>query len=450
MRARPGGLDTLIVALALVFAVVTPALSQPAVEQSQTHGVPVEDVVSPGGVHAWLVSDDTVPMLVLNAYWHGGSALEPDAEVGAAGVLADMLTEGAGDMDADAFKVRLEELNMRLSFSSSWDGFSMGLVTLSAHRDEAVEMARLALTAPRFDTGPLERIKGQLVIGIRQRETNAGYIANLALDEAMTPGHPYARRMTLDHVAALTRALLERRRASVLQRESLVVTAVGDISAADLAVVLDRLFGALPQGAAPAKVAPAEIAAPTPLIVKPLPQPQSLVLFAAPGIDSKDPDWIALAVANYIFGGGGFSSRLMNEVREKRGLVYGISTSPYARDGASVIRGAAQTENGDVREAIDVTRAELQSFFASGATQQEVDDAIRYLTGSFALDLDSNVGIASVLSGYHADDRPIDYVNRRNDLIGAVTLADVNRVAARFYDPARFTLIVVGQPEGLE
>jgi len=139
----------------------------------------------------------------------------------------------------------------------------------------------------------------------------------------------------------------------------------------------------------------------------------------------------------------------MNEVREKRGLVYGISTSPYVRDGAAILRGAAQTENGDVRQAIEVTRAEITKFHDGGATQAEVDDAIRYITGSFALDLDSNVGIASVLSAYQADGRAIDYVNKRNDLIRAVTLADVNRVAARLYDPAKFTFVVVGQPEGL-
>ncbi len=174
------------------------------------------------------------------------------------------------------------------------------------------------------------------------------------------------------------------------------------------------------------------------------------MLFVGPGIQDEDPDWIPLAVANYILGGGGFSSRLMDQVREQRGLVYGIGTGPSVREHSAVIRGSAQTENGDVREAIEVTRAEMARLFRDGATEAEVHDAITYLTGSFALDLDSNVKIAGVVHGYQAAGRDIDYVNRRNDLIRAVTLADVNRVIRRLFNPDDYTFVVVGQPEGLE
>jgi zinc protease len=197
------------------------------------------------------------------------------------------------------------------------------------------------------------------------------------------------------------------------------------------------------------EVASATLVGPTPLIVRQLPQPQSLVLFAARGIQDEDPDWIPLSVANYILGGGGFSSRLMNHVREERGLVYGIGTNPSVRDHAALIRGSAQTENGDVREALDVTRVVMSGFFAEGATQTEVNDAITYLTGSFALDLDSNVKIANVVHGYQTAGRDIEYINRRNDLIRAVTLDDVNRVVRRLFNPEAFTFVVVGQPEGL-
>lgn len=155
-------------------------------------------------------------------------------------------------------------------------------------------------------------------------------------------------------------------------------------------------------------------------------------------------------MANYILGGGGFSSRLMDQVREQRGLVYGIGTGPSVRDHSAVIRGSAQTENGNVREALEVTRAEMARLHSEGATQAEVNDAITYLTGSFALDLDSNSKIAGVVHGYQAAGRDIQYVNRRNDLIRAVTLDDVNRVIRRLFDPNAFTFVVVGQPEGLE
>lgn len=438
-----------LAALASTATFAIDAAAQPRVAQAQVHGVPVERVVSPAGIEAWLVSDATVPMIVLQAYWPGGSAIEPEALSGVTGVMASMLSEGAGDLDANAFKERLEELNMSLGFSAGWDGVGMSLVTLSENRDAAFEMARLALMAPRFDAAPLDRIKRQMLVGIRQRDTNPGYLANLALDTALYPNHPYARRASRESVEALSRAALQERRAALLTRVGLTLTIVGDINAADAGRLIDQTFGALPQGAPPPEPADASLNAATPLIVRTLPQPQSLILFAAPGIQDEDPDWIALAVANYIIGGGGFSSRLMNEVREERGLVYGIGTGPSVRDHAALIRGSAQTENGDVREAIEVIRAELARFHAEGATQAEVNDAITYLTGSFPLDLDSNAKIAGAVHGYHVDGRDIAYVNRRNDLIRAVTLADVNRVARRLYDPAAFTFVVVGEPEGL-
>jgi zinc protease len=339
---------------------------------------------------------------------------------------------------------------MSVSFAAGWDGVAMSMTTLSENRDAAVEMARMALHEPRFDAEPLGRIKRQMLVGLRTRETNPSYIANLALDQALYPDHPYARRTSREGVEAISRAALQERRAALFNRATLQVTLVGDIDEVQAGVLLDTIFGPLPQGAAQPAPPEAQLSAPTPLIVRQLPQPQSLVLFAGPGIQDEDPDWIPLAVANYILGGGGFSSRLMAEVREARGLVYGIGMGPSVRDYSAVIRGSAQTENGDVREAIEVTRAEMARLYTEGATQAEVNDAITYLTGSFALDLDSNVKIAGVVHNYQASGRDIDYVNRRNDLIRAVTREDVNRVIRRLFNPESFTFVVVGQPEGLE
>lgn len=425
-------------------------LAQAQTSAPRMQGVKVQSVVSPGGVTAWLVSDSTVPMITLRASWRGGSALEGAAKSGAIQVMADMMTEGAGDLAADAFKVRLEELNMGLGFGASWDGVGMTVTTLSRNRDAAFDLARLALEKPRFDAAPLARIKRQLEIGIRQRETSAGFIAYKAMDEALIPGHPYATRATAESVHAIGVADLQQWRRDLIVRDGMVVTVVGDIDAATLAPLLDRVFSVIPASGRVTKLPAAQIRpAAASVIVRPLPQPQSLVIFAAPGIDENDPDYIPLAVANYIIGGGGFSSRLMDEVREKRGLVYGISTGPSVRRLAAFIVGSAQTENADVPKALEVIKAELARVYQSGVTDAEVRDAKRYITGSFPLSLDSNVNIASVLHDYQWDGRDIDYVNRRNALIEAVNKADVERVIRRLYNPAAFTFVVVGQPEGL-
>ncbi len=444
---------TLFLALFTVLLVagsIAPAAAQTRTESQAPRGVPVQSLTSPGGFRYWLLSDSTVPMLVVTASWRGGSAAEPLALSGVSQVTASMLTEGAGELDSQAFKVRTEELNMGLSFSAGWDWTSMTLYTLTANREAAIDLTRSALLQPRFDASPLQRIQRQLVIGIRQRETNPSFIANLALDEALIPGHPYATRLTLEGVSAITPDALRVRWRQMFTRSNLMVTVVGDIDARAAGAMVDRLFAELPAGGAAETVAPAQIGAPVAApIVRPLPQPQSLLLFAAEGIQDEDPDWIPLVVANYIIGGGDFNSRLMTEVREERGLVYGVSTSPSVREGSAMLRGSAQTENADVPEAIATITATLADFAATGPTQDEVDMAIQYLTGSFPLSLDSNTGIAGVLNAYQTSGRGVDYVNQRNDLIRQVTREDVARVARRLYDPARFTFVVVGEPEGL-
>jgi len=440
----------LLGAVFLAFAPITPAWAQPRAESSAARfSVAVQEITTPSGLRAWLVSNDTVPMIVMHAYWSGGSAIEPESMPGVTGVMTDMLTEGAGALDSAAFKERIEDLNIGLSFSAGWDGVGMSLTTLSENRDAAFDLARMALTSPRFDTAPLERIRRQLLVGLRTRETNPSYLGYLALDQALYPGHPYARRATREGVLAIDRRALAARRDALLNRATLRITIVGDINAADAARLIDSTFGGLPQGAPPAEPPQADLRPATPLIVRQLPQPQSLLLWAAPGIQDEDPDWIPLAVANYILGGGGFSSRLMDQVREERGLVYSIRTVTWVRDFAAMIRGQAQTENANVAEAIEVIRSEIRRLYEQGATEAEVRDAITYLTGSFALDLDSNVKIASVVHNYQVAGRTLDYVNQRNDLIRAVTVADVDRVVRRLFNPDAFTFVVVGQPEGL-
>ena len=316
-------------ALAALAAPLSPALAQaPRAEARADFAVNVERVVSPGGIEAWLVSDSTVPMIVLRAYWRGGAASEPADKQGLTAITTDLMTEGAGPYDANAFKQRLEELNMSLSFSAGGDGVGMSMTTLSEQRDEAFEMARLALANPRFDAAPLERARRQALVGIRQRDTNPSYLAWLAMDQALYPDHPYARRTSREGIQSIRRGDLTARAAQLFARDRMQITIVGDIDAATAATLLDRTFASVPATTRYAPPQDARLNAPTPLITRPLPQPQSLILFAAPGIQDEDPDWIPLAVANYILGGGGFSARLMTEVRERRGLAYGVGTTP--------------------------------------------------------------------------------------------------------------------------
>jgi zinc protease len=271
----------------------------------------------------------------------------------------------------------------------------------------------------------------------------------VAMDAATIPGHPYAARTTLASIRAIDKKAMEARRAAILARDNLKITVVGDIDQATLGALLDKTFGALPAKASAPPAPDTESKSGPATIVKALPQPQSLIVFSAPGIQDEDPDWIPLVIANYILGGGSFASRLMDEVREKQGLVYGISTGPRVYEHLATIRGSAQTKNESVQKAIDLIKSEITRLRDQGATEKEVADAKTYLTGSFALDLDGNSKIASVLQNYQINGRPVDYVNKRNDLIRAVTTEDVNRVIKRLFIADKFTFVVVGQPAGM-
>ncbi len=178
--------------------------------------------------------------------------------------------------------------------------------------------------------------------------------------------------------------------------------------------------------------------------------PQSQVLFGEPGLPRDDPDFYAAYVANHILGGGGFTSRLTEEVREKRGLAYSVYSYLYPLDAAPLWLGGLGTANAAVGQAIAVVREEIAGMAAGEIEQATLDDAKTYLTGSFPLRLTSNDGIAAQLVAMQVDDLGIDYLERRNEYIEATTLADVRRAAARLYDPDRLLVVVVGEPEGLE
>jgi zinc protease len=194
---------------------------------------------------------------------------------------------------------------------------------------------------------------------------------------------------------------------------------------------------------------PADPAFPGGVTVVDFPTPQSVVLFGQSGVAQEDPDFFAAFILDHILGGGGFESRLMTEVREKRGLTYGIYTYLADRDHAQTWGGSVASANDRVAEAVEVIRAEWARLQAEGVTAAELENAKTYLTGAYPLRFDGNGTIANIIVGMQMRGFPIDYAATRNDKVNAVTLADVNRVAREVLDPAALSFVVVGQPEGL-
>ncbi len=417
----------------------------------QARAVEVQRVVSPGGIEAWLVADHTNPIIALELSFRGGAALDPADKGGLADMVASTIDEGAGDLDSQTFQGELDNLSISLKFDAGQDSFSGSLETLTDNRDRAFELLRLALTQPRFDQEPVERIRSQIIARLSRESEDPDYIASRVLRRMMYGDHPYARP-TRGTEASISRITADDMRSFVQQRfgrDQMFVGVVGDITPDQLAKALDQTFGALPAKAAPFTVPQATVAngGETVVIAKPI--PQSVVAIGQEGIRRDDPDYYAAYVVNYILGGGGFSSRLVEEVREKRGLAYSVYSYLAPFDYGSMIYGGTATQNARVGESLDLIRQEWRRMADNGPSAEELDAAKRYLTGSFPLRFSSSDNIAGMLVGMQMEDLGIDYLEKRNSYIEAVTLDDAKRVAKRLYKPDALTVVVVGAPEGV-
>jgi len=414
-------------------------------------GIEIQEVTSPGGIDAWLVESHEIPMLALEIRFRGGASLDAPGKRGAINLMTGLLEEGAGDMDARAFAAARDALAADIGFDVGADTLSVSVRTLTENRPEVMGLLRLALHEPRFDDDAVERVRNQVLSIIRSDEKDPDTIATRTFDRLAFGDHPYASSIngTPDSVAALTRDDLIEAKARVMARDRLVVSAVGDITAEDLGTLLDALFDGLPETGAPMP-RQADFALKGGVTVVPFDTPQAVAVFGQKGLKRDDPDFITAYVLNQVLGAGGFTSRLMTEVREKRGLTYGVYSYLYPMDYAALMLGQVASANGRVAEAIKVIRAEWQKAATEGLTQEELDAVKTYLTGAYPLRFDGNGPIARILVGMQLDGLSPDYVTTRNAMIEAVTLEDIRRVAGELLEPEALHFVVVGQPKGLD
>ena len=437
--------------LLAAFGLVTALLAAVPAAAAPNSDIEIQSVTSPGGITAWLVEDDTIPLIAMKFSFEGGAATDPDDKAGLAYFLSGMLDEGAGDLDSQAFQQRLADRSIRLSFNAQLDHFQGSLETLSENREEAFDLLELAITEPRFDAEPLERVRRQILLQIRQDNEDPGDIAGQAWMRTMFGDHPYGDPVKgrAETVGTIQADALEDLRRRLFARERLHVAVVGDIDAETLERLLDETFGDL-EAFADLPEVPEATPLDGPLVeVVERDIPQSVIRFGHGGIKRDDPDFIPAYMVNSMLGGGGFGSRLMEEVREKRGLVYSVFSSLQPLEQGGILYGGAATMNERAAETIEVVRQELARLAEEGPTEEELVETKTYLTGSYPLGFDSNTSIASRLLSIQQDDLGIDYVNRRNDLIDAVTLEDAKRVARRIIDADGLVVTVVGQPEGV-
>lgn len=413
--------------------------------------IDITEVETPGGLEAWLVEDPSIPFVSIEIAFRGGTSVDPEGRRGAVNLMTGLLEEGAGTRDARAFAVARDDLAAGFSFSASDDAVTISARFLTESADAAIDLLADALARPRFDPQAVERVRAQVLSGLRSDTEDPQAIAGRVLARNLYgEDHPYATpgEGTLDSVAALDRDDLRAAHAAALARDRVVIGAAGDITPERLAELLDRLLADLPQTGAPLP-GPAETRFPGGVQVEPFPTPQSVIRFYQPGVDRHDPDFFEAFVLNQILGGGGFTARLMEEVREKRGLTYGIYSYLSTKDHADIWTGAASTLNARAGETVEVTRAQWARMAEDGPTAEELEAAKTYLIGGYPLRFDGNGTIAGILAGMQLDGLPVSYVDTRNARIAEITLEDVRRVARERLDPERLTFLVVGQPEGV-
>ena len=407
-------------------------------------------VVESGRLSAWLVEDHSVPVVSLSWSWTGGAAADAPGREGTAAMAAAMLTEGAGDLRALAFADALRDAAIGLNFSAGRDTFEGGFRCLADALPEAVRLARLAMTAPRLDADAVERVRARAVAGARtQLETPRGQ-AGRAFWASAFPHHPAGRPATgtAESLAAIPAEALRATLDAQLRRGGLLIAAAGAIRPAQLAALMEDLFAALPAGAPEAPPSLPPFTAFGRQVVT-VPGPQSQIVFGQPGIAPQDRDWEVAQVVLRVLGGGGFSSRLMEAVRVQRGLTYGIGVGLDTLFGGGVVTGAFATENARVAEALEVTRGVWSDLAAQGPTEAEVEEAVAYLTGSLPLQFTDSRRIASTLLAMRRNDRPIGWLDGRNDRLRAITRADAARLAGSLLKPDALAVTVAGQPGGM-
>jgi zinc protease len=412
----------------------------------------VRAITSPGGIEAWHVESDVVPLIAVAFTFEGGAAQDPQGKPGVAQMLARLLDEGAGPYNSDAFQERLAARAIELSFNAGPDAIGGSLKTLVRHADEAFDLLRLALAEPRFDEDAIERVRAQTIASLRYQQNDPGVMATKRFFSEGFAGHSYSRPTagTVDSVAAVTRDDLLALHRAVVAKGRLKIAVVGAIDATRLSAFLDRVFAALPE---PSPLQPVPATSLTGLgsrLVVDLDVPQSVIRFGTCGVSWRDPDFIPAYVLNHVLGGGAFTSRLFQEVREKRGLAYSVGTSLVSYRAAAMTWGYTATKNERVAECLSVITQVMERLKSDGPSDEELAKAKAYLTGSYALGFDTSTKIAHQLAQIAFEGLGVDYIGRRNALVAAVTQDDIRRAAERTIGKGRMLVVVAGRPTGLD
>jgi zinc protease len=410
----------------------------------------VQHITSPQGIEAWLVEDYTVPLLALEFSFQGGASQDESGKAGAGNLLSGLLDEGAGEYDSNAFQSRIEDLALDLSFNCDRDYFGGTMKTLIKHRDAAFDMLRLALNEAHIDQDAIDRVKAQIISGLKHEEKDPNSMADKAWRELAFTNHAYSlpTHGTYESLEALTRNDLLNTRAKLFARSNLKIAVVGAIDAKTLSALLDKTFASLTlqaQLVTIALITPQHLG--TVKVIE-LDVPQSVIKFGSNAPLRSSSEYMPSFIINHILGGGVFSARLFKEVREKRGLAYSVYSSLNCYRSAGLFIGGTATKNERAKESLDVIEEQIADLAKNGPTSEELINAKKYLTGSYPLRFDTSTKIAGQLVQIQNEGLGIDYIDRRNSEVDAVTPELAQKSASDLLGSGKMLVTVVGQPIG--
>ena len=394
---------------------------------------------------ALLFSDASIPIVSIDFSFKAGSAFDPDGKQGLAAIAAAMLTESVEGHDALSYKKALEGHAIQLSYSATRDDLVGRVQFLKNQTQAAVELVPLSFLHPSLTKDDLTRIKRQQSSYFDYREQTPRILAQDLWWQTAFAGHPYAHPIegTRETVARLTPKDLKAFLSSCLTRRQLTVGIAGDVTAEEATTILTQLFGDLPDTAGCAKVLPLTLGKGQ-RVHQERPVPQNVAFFGHASLRRNDPDFYAMMLVDYTLGSGSFSSRLMDEVREKRGLTYGIGTMLIDMAAGPLILGQVSSAADKIDQALSLTQSIWRDVEEKGITQDELRDAKLYLNGSFPLQQDSTKKLSALMLYMQQQNLPLDYLDKRASLINAVTLEQANKTAARVLNAQNLIIAEVG------
>ena len=412
--------------------------------QSALAGVKIEHWVSPSGTRVYFVESRVLPMLDIQVDFTAGSMFDPQGKSGLAALTRGTLDLGAGKRDETAIAEQLADIGATLGGGADTDRASVALRTLSAkeQRNAALDILRNVLHAPLFDAAIFDREKARTTAGLKEAMTRPESIAGKAFWATMYPDHPYGRQATPETIAALERDDLAAFHKRYYTANNASITLVGDISRKEAEQIAQAIAAGLPKGE-PVTLPAAPSQAKGNTVKLPHPASQAHIYIGLPAIERGNADFFPLLVGNYTLGGGGFVSRLMKEVRDKRGYAYSVYSYVAPMKQAGPFQIGLQTKRSQAKDAIKVAREVLDGFLKDGPSEEELTAAKANLIGSFPLRLDSNKKLLDNAAMIGFFGLPLDYLDHYQAKVEAVTADDIKQAFARHVRPADLITVTV-------